>query len=68
MKFSDFAQLFTKHPLYFDLQGALLEPKSKALWKGINGSEPYFFIAQIFKDLRRNIVVVMPDADEAADA
>ena len=68
MNFSDFAQLFAKHPQYKDIQGALSAPKFKGLWKGINGSEPYFFIAQLFKDLHKNIVVVMPDADEASDA
>ncbi|MCQ2606027.1 MAG: transcription-repair coupling factor [Bacteroidales bacterium] len=69
MNISDFSQLFLKHPHYRKLQGDLAaNPTYKGLLRGINGSEPYFFIAQVFNALKNSMVVIMPSADEASDA
>lgn len=69
MNFSDFSQLFLKHPHIRKLQKDLVENKTyKGLLRGINGSEPYFFLAHIFTSLKSDILVIMPTADEASDA
>ena len=69
MNIQDFAQLFKTHPHFRrieDIFGKDLE--SKCLLRGLNGSEPYFLIASLFRNLKSDILVVMPDADEASDA
>ncbi len=69
MNFQDFAQLFSKHPHFRKLQSELEHnPTFKGLLRGLNGSEPYFFIAQLFQNTKNDMLVVMPDADEASDA
>ena len=69
MNIVDFSQLFAKHPHSRKLQKDLAEtPKFKGLLRGLNGSEPYFFIARLFDVCKNDILIVMPDADEASDA
>ena len=69
MNIQDFAQLFTKHPHFRKFEETLgKDLTAKCLLRGLNGSEPYFFIALIFKKLNADMLLVMPDADEASDA
>ncbi|MCQ2958958.1 MAG: transcription-repair coupling factor [Bacteroidales bacterium] len=69
MNFQDFALGFNKHPHFRKLLNELQNnPKFKGLLRGMNGSEPYFFIALLFNNLKNDMLVVMPDADEASDA
>lgn len=69
MNIQDFAQLFAKHPHFRKFEETLgKDLTAKCLLRGLNGSEPYFFIALIFKKLNADMLLVMPDADEASDA
>lgn len=69
MNISEFSLLFTKHPVLRKLCKDLeSNPEYKGLLKGCNGSEPYFFVAHIFNVLKQNLLLILPDADEASDA
>lgn len=69
MNFSEFSNLFSRHPHSKRLSSDILSnPTFKGLLRGLNGSEVYFFIAEIFKKAERDIILILPDADFASDA
>lgn len=69
MNFQDLAHIFTSHPHYRKLSGELKQNSTgKYQLQGLNGSEPYFFITHLFNEIRSDVLLVMPDADEASDA
>lgn len=67
MNISEFTHIFAEHPTLKKLaQNLSVKPTHKALLKGLSGSEPWFFIAHIFKQIKSNVVIVLPDSDEAS--
>ncbi|MBO7055836.1 MAG: transcription-repair coupling factor [Bacteroidales bacterium] len=69
MNFQDFSQIFLTHPQLQQLRKDIVgNPTFKGLLRGLNGSEPMFFIAHLFNHFKKDILLLLPDADEASDA
>lgn len=69
MNFNDFTQLFSKHPHFRTLRNELEKNVSfKAVLRGLNGSESFIFLSLLFTALKKDMLLVMSDADEASDA
>lgn len=67
MNISEFSRIFGEHPTYKSLADNLLEnSEHKAIIHGLCGSEPWFFANLIYKQLATNILIILPDSDEAS--
>jgi len=63
----EFSKLFGTHPQLLKLKDLLQKKETfKALLSGVSGSELSFISSHIYNQAKENIVIVLPDADDAS--
>lgn len=67
MNISEFTQLFSKHPVFTPAAQTLItNNNAKICIKTACGSLPSFFVQYIYRQSKKHIVFLAPDADDAA--